>query len=133
MTFSITSFGPEEVQIVVPLYDVETGGFKSLRETVGFMSIRGDADKTFFNYVFSKKNSKVVYAFQIRRILNTFTGTLFNRHKNQLLDKKFERDSFFSLLFFLPATTNRKEEINRFKRNGMLHHFNISLDRGLRC
>lgn len=111
MTFSITSFGPEEVQIVVPLYDVETGGFKSLRETVGFMSIRGDADKTFFNYVFSKKNFKVVYAFQIRRILNTFIGTLFNRHKNQLLDKKFERESFFSLLFFLPATTNRKEEI----------------------
>lgn len=38
------------------------------------------------------------------------------------------KESSSNLLFFLPATTDRKEDINRFKRNVMLHPFDIFPD-----
>lgn len=96
-----------------------------MKETVGFTNIRGDIDETFFRYGFSEKNSNADYASQKRRIPNTFAGMIFSRHKNQLLDEKLERHFFSNLFFFLPATADRAEDINRFKRNLMLHPFDI--------
>lgn len=45
-------FGPDEVKINGLLYDVETGEFKKLKETIGLICVRGDPDEIFFNYGF---------------------------------------------------------------------------------
>ena len=48
-------FGPDNVKIVVSFYVVETGGFKGLKDSVGFISIRGDVNEIFSATGFLRK------------------------------------------------------------------------------
>lgn len=44
-------FQPDEIKIIVLIYEIEAGAFKGLMKTVGLMSIRGGAHETFLNYI----------------------------------------------------------------------------------
>ena len=50
----------DDVKIISPLCDVSTGDFKEFDEIIGFLSVRGDFDITFFNYGYNKERSMVV-------------------------------------------------------------------------
>ena len=52
-------FGPDNVKIVVSFYVVETGGFKGLKDTAGFISIKGDVNETFSATDFLRKILKM--------------------------------------------------------------------------
>ena len=51
-----------EVKIVRPKYNPETGKFLGLHETVGFMVVRRSPEEVFFNYGYDKEKSKVLYS-----------------------------------------------------------------------
>ena len=102
-----------EVKMVRPKYNPETGEFLGLYETVGFMVVRGSPEEVFFNYGYHKEKSRVLHAHYRRRIPNSFSGTVFNRHR--VMIESGEADAEFSnIYFFLPFITDRNEEINKY-------------------
>ena len=87
-----------EVKIYRPKYDISTGQFLGLYETVGLIIVRGDDDEVFFNYGFDKDKSKVLYSYQKGKIINSFSGTTLNCHKDMI--ESGELESEYSNLFF---------------------------------
>lgn len=104
------------MKLIRPRYDPETGNFLRLYETVGFIIVRGDSDKVFLNYGFKKQKPGVSYSYCKRKILNGFSGTIFNRHCSIL--ESGERESDMShLYFFIPAVIHRSKTINQHMNN----------------
>ena len=94
-------------------YDISTGEFLGLYETVEFVIVREDSDELFFNYWYNKEKSKVLYSHCRRWIPNSFGGTMFNTHHQTV--ESGELESVYSkLYFFLPSVTDRAEEINKY-------------------
>ena len=48
------------------------------------------------------------------KILNSFSSTIFNAHRIQYEAGAFSDTEFSKVYFFLPSTTNRVEEINKY-------------------
>ena len=98
-----------EVKMVRPKYNPETAEFLGLYETVKFMVVRGSPEEVFFNYGFDKEKSKVLYAHYRKRISNSFSGTIFNRHR--VMIESGEADAEFSNIIFsfllLPIETRK--------------------------
>ena len=61
--------------------------------------------------VFVKEKSKILYSHHKRIILSSFSGTFSNRHK--ISYGALPTDSS-NVYFFLPSTTDRVEDINRY-------------------
>ena len=61
-----------EAKIVRPEYDVVSGQFMGLVETLGYLTVRGDERECFFDYGYSKGNSKVLYSTHKMKIPNSF-------------------------------------------------------------
>ena len=70
-----------EAKIVRPKYDVASGQFLGLVEMLGYLTVRGDERECFFDYGFSKENSKILYSKHKMEIPNSFSATIFNRHR----------------------------------------------------
>ena len=109
-----------EVKMARPKYNPETGEFRGLYETAGFMVVRRSPEEVFFNHGYDKEKPKVLYAHYRRRIPHFFSSTIFNRHR--VMIESDEADAEFSnIYFFLPSITNTSEEINKY-----LNNFSIS-------
>ena len=67
----------------------------------------------FFDYGYSKENSKVLYSHYKMKIPNSFLGTIFNRHWIQYEFGALDMESS-KTYFFLPSTPDRIEEIKRY-------------------
>ena len=105
-----------EVKMVRPRYDPEAGEFKSLYETIGYLVLRDSPKKVVLNYGFDREKSKVLHSSCRRRIPNSLSGTMFNRHRMMIESR--EVDSYFSnIYFYLSAITDRLEEINQYLNN----------------
>ena len=63
---------PDEAKIIRPKYDVDSGKFLGLDESLGYFVIRGDKDECFLDYGYSKENSNVLYSTRKRKIPNSF-------------------------------------------------------------
>lgn len=102
-----------EVLLYRPKQDIATGIFKGVYKTIGDIFVRGDPHEFFLDYVYSKKNSKVLPSFKKRIIPNSFGGTLF-------INKKVRYESCAlstgrsNVYLFLPSTTERTGKINRY-------------------
>ena len=83
--------------MIRPLYDVTTGDFKRLEETIGLICIKGDPEevfcKVFFRYGCNDRKSKVLYSVQKKRIPNPFSDILFSKHKTELLNEPRQNSS----------------------------------------
>ena len=101
------------VKIYMPMYDTPTGKFLGLKESVGYIMIRNQEEEVFLSYGFSSEHAAALYCYQKQPIPNTFRVTAFNTHKlsNYLENKAVMSD----ICFYLPSTTDRKEDINRYK------------------
>ena len=62
---------------------------------------------------YSKENSKVLYSDHKMKILNSFSGIIFNRDRIQYEFGALDMESS-KIYFFLPSATDRIEEINRY-------------------
>ena len=56
-------FSENEAKIYRPKYDTVTGHFLNLYENMGYLLVRGDSDKCFLDYGYSKENSKILHSF----------------------------------------------------------------------
>ena len=90
--------------MVRPCYDPETDKFCSLHQIVGFLVVRGSSEEVLFNYGFNKEKSKVFYSHYWRKIPNSFSGTIFNRHRTMIESGEIEGE--MSNIFFLPPLYN---------------------------
>ena len=70
-----------DAKMIRPKNNAETGELLGLYETVGFMVVTESPEKVLFNYGYDKGKSKVLYFHYRRRIPNSFSGTIFNRHR----------------------------------------------------
>ena len=52
-----------EIKIYRPRYDLVTGNFLGLHETLGFIVVRGDPEEHFLDYGYCKQNSKILYSY----------------------------------------------------------------------
>ena len=87
--------------MIRPKYNVETGEFLGFYETIGFMVVRGSPEEILFSYGYNKDKSKILYSYYRRRILNSFSGTIFNRHRVMIETGEIDSD-FSKIYFFLP-------------------------------
>ena len=102
-----------EAKIVRPKYDVVSGQFLGLVETLGYLTVRGNEREYFFDYGYSKDNSKILYSMHKMKIPNSFCATIFNRHRIQYEAEALSDTDFYKIFFFLCSTTDRMEDINR--------------------
>ena len=70
--------------MVRPQYNPKTGEFKGLYETVGFLVVRGSPEEVFFNYGYDKEKPETLFSRYRRKIPNSFSRTIFNRHRTMI-------------------------------------------------
>ena len=101
------------VKIYMPMHDTPTGKFLGIKESVGYIMIHNQEDEVFLSYGYSSEHAAALYCYQKQPIPNIFRGTAFNSHKlsNYLKNK----DEMLDICFYLPSTTDRKEDINSYK------------------
>ena len=114
-----------DVTMVRPRYDPETGEFKGLYKTIGYLVVRGSPEEVFFDYGYDKEKSKVIYSYYRRRIPNSFSRIIFNRHRIQIESGEIDGDSS-RIFFFFPATADRSKEINRYLDNVSISLIHVS-------
>ena len=117
-----------EVVIFVPMYNTVTGLYYGLSKKLGLITLRGDAQERFFSYGYSKEKSALLHCSMKAPLPNNFTSTCFQKHKQLLLDQNELGVKQSELLFFLPATLDRKEEFLQWKDNVHLHPIDLSID-----
>ena len=105
---------PDEVKIMRPKYDVDSGKFLGLDETLDFFIVRGDKNECFFDYGYSKENSNILYSTCKRKIRNSFCGMIFNNHTIQYQGGVFLNNDHSNIYLFLPSTTDRSEKHNQY-------------------
>ena len=95
-----------------PLYS-KTGEFKGLWKTINYLVVRGSPEEVFFNYGCDCEKSKILFSHYRRRIPNSFSGTIFNRHRT-MIESGEVKGNFSNIYFFLPAINDKSEEINQY-------------------
>ena len=118
----------DEVVIYVPMYNTVTGLYHGLTKKLGKITLRGDAQKRFFSYGYSKEKSALLYCSMKSPLLNTFSSTAFKKHTQFLLGQIEAGSKQSELFFFLPATLDRKEDFLQYKDNVNLHPIDLSID-----
>ena len=116
-----------KVIIYVPLYNTETGHFRGIKKWLGFIMVRGDSDEIFYSYGYNEERSKVLYSNLKQLLPNVFQGTAFKKPVAMLIEEKQTQEDS-KLFFFLPSTTDHKEEINKFFENVNLHPIDCPCD-----
>ena len=108
-------FKENECLLYVPLYNTENGLFKGLAKRLGYITLRGDKNETFYSYGYDSERSKLLHCTMKQALPNIFQCTSFKKHKQYLLNEKATDKAASSLFLFLPSTLDRKEKILQFK------------------
>ena len=116
-----------EAKIIRPKYDPVSGQFLGLVQTLDYLTVHGDDQECFFDYGFSKESSKVVYSTRKMKISNSFSSTIFNRYRIQFEAGALSETEFSNVFFFLPSTTDRVEEINKYMNSVNLAPIDIEI------
>ena len=101
------------VKICMPMYDMTTGKFLGVKESVGYIMIQNEEQETFLSYGYSTEHSSTLHCHSKQPIPNIFRGTAFNTHKlSTYLENKSQKSN---VSFYFPTITDRKESVNRYK------------------
>ena len=103
-----------ELKIIKPKHDPVSGQFLGLTESLGYITVRRDAQEHFFDYGYNKENSKILRSTHKMKIPDSFSSTILNRHRIRYEPGAFSETDFSNVFFFLPSTTDRIEDINRY-------------------
>ena len=103
----------DELKMIKPKHDPVTGQFLGLIESLSYVTVR-DEQVHFFVYGYNKENSKILYNTHRMKIPNSFSTTIFNRHRIQYESGAVSEPDFSKVFFFLPSTTDRIEDSNRY-------------------
>ena len=61
-----------EVSIFTSLYNTQNGLYRGFTKKLGYITLRGDADESFYSYGFDKQNSKVLFCTTKQPLPNIF-------------------------------------------------------------
>ena len=115
------------VKMLRPKYDPTNGKFLGSEYCVALITVKNDPDEQFFDYGYSKNNSKLLYSIKKVKIPSSFTATCFGVHKNQYEGGVFSEEDFSRLFFYLPSTIDRCEEINKYLTSVYLKPFHVNI------
>ena len=103
-----------EAKIVRRKRGVVSVQFLGLVETLVYLTVRGDKRECFFDYGYSKDNSKVLYSTHKAKIPNSFSATISNRHRIQYEARTLSDRDFSKIFFFSPSARDRIEDISKY-------------------
>ena len=103
-----------EVKMLLPKYNVETGEFMGIEGALGYIMVRRDEDEYFLSYGYDAAKSTVLYSSFKQVLHNIFQSTCFKRDQQLITN---ERDDPSKLFYYLPSTTDRNESFNQFRGN----------------
>ena len=103
-----------ELKIIKPKYDPVSGEFLGLNESLGYITVLRDEQEHFFDYGYNKENSKIFHSTHKKKIPDSFSSTIFNKHRILYEPEAFSETDFSNVFFFLPSTTDRIEDVNRY-------------------
>ena len=126
--FDKNEFKENECLLYVPLYNTENGLFRGLGKRLGYITLRGDKNETFYSYGYDNEKSKLLFCSFKQAIPNIFNCTSFKKHHHYLLNEKATDRLASSLFMFLPSTLDRKEKILQFKDSVNLHPIGAAYD-----
>ena len=113
---NIDEYVPEENEVKIwrPKNDAKTGIFLGIEYCLAYLTVRNDLYEQFFDYGYSKENSKILYSTHKMKILSSFSTTLFSRHRIQYESGAFGETDISNIFFFFSSTVDRLEEINKY-------------------
>ena len=126
--FDKYEFKENECLLYVPLYNTENGLFRGLGKRLGYITLRGDKNETFYSYSFDNEKSKLLFCSFKQPIPNIFNCTSFKKHRHYLLNEKATDRLASSLFMFLSSTLDRIEKILQFKDSVNLHQIDAAYD-----
>ena len=79
---------PNEVKLYTCIYDINTGEFKGVRESLAYIILRGDDEEVFLSYGYDAAKAKVLYASSKQKIPDAFCAACFNKHFSEIMNEK---------------------------------------------
>ena len=122
------NYKDNEALIFTLLYNTQNGLCRGLTKKLGYITLRGDANESFYRYGFNKQNSKVLFCTTKQTLPNIFQCTAFKKHSAFLMSQNQENLKFSKMFMFLPSTLDRKEDIQQYNDNVNLHPVDVSYE-----
>ena len=91
-----------------------TGQFLGLEYCLAYLTVRGSFHEQFFDYGYTKENSKILFSHHRMKMPTSFSTTIFNRYRIQYDPSAFAEIDSSNIFFLLPSTVDRIEEINKY-------------------
>ena len=114
-----------KVKILRSRYDPISGEFLGIEYCAALVTVRNDPEEQFFNYGYHKENSRVLYSTRKLKVPNSFKTTIFGQHRMQYEEGAFDEQKFSKLFFYLPATVDSNEKINKYLTSVHLKPFHV--------
>ena len=121
------NYKDNEVFIFTQRYNAQNGLCRGLTKKLGYITLRGDANESFYRYGFNKQNSKVLFCTTKQTLPNIFQCTAFKKHSAFLMSQNQENLNF-SKMFVFASTLDHKEDIQQYNNNVNLHPVDVSYE-----
>ena len=80
-------FKETEALLYMLVYNKGTGLYSVITKKLACITLRGDVNKRFYSYGYSKENSSLLYCTMKHPLPNIFHCTAFKKHHGYLLDE----------------------------------------------
>ena len=117
----------DEVKILRSRYDPLSGEFLGIEYCVGVITVRNDTEEQFFDYGYTKDNSKILYSTKKVKIPSSFKSTVFGIYKNKY-EGVFSDELSSRKFFYLPSTVDRNERIMKHLSSVYLKPYNVNYE-----
>ena len=115
-----------EVKILRSRFDPVSGKFLGIEYCIAVITVRNDPEEQFFDYGYSKGNSKTLYSTRKVKILSSFKSTVFAIYKNKYKGGAFSDELSSRIFFYLPPTVDRNEKIMKHLTSVYFKPFNVN-------
>ena len=61
-----------KMKLLCCMYDLDSGEFKSIREQLAYIVLRGDKNEIFFSYQYNENKSQILYSYSKQQISDAF-------------------------------------------------------------
>ena len=122
------NYKDNEVLIFTLLYNTQNGLYRGHTKKMGYITLRGDANESFYSYGFDKQNSKVLFCTTKQPLPNIFQCPAFKKHSAFVMSQNQENLNSSKMFMFLPSTLDRKEFIQQYNSYVNLHPVHVSYE-----
>ena len=122
------NYKDNEVLIFTLFYNTQNGLYRGHTKKMDYITLRGDANESFYSHGFDKQNSKVLFCTTKQPLPIIFQCTAFKKHSAFLMSQNQENLQFSKMFMFLPSTLDRKEDIQQYNNNVNLHPVHVSYE-----